>query len=128
MIYVLCGCSALDLKAFLLSVVSLRQLLFDFCTTSGESVIRHIFVPNQIVSSKIILGILKILLVARRATYVVDGRFFGHFFWKVEGTVRIHVNSRVAHVWLPYTVINVQGGGGKQTSENLENLEILKFA
>ena len=46
-------------------------------------------------------------LVARRATYVVDGRFFGHFFWKVEGTVRIHVNSCVAHVWLPYTVINV---------------------
>ena len=38
------------------------------------------------------------LLVARRATYVVDGRFFGHFFWKVEGTVRTHVNSSVAHV------------------------------
>ena len=47
------------------------------------------------------------LLVACRATYVVDGRFFGHFFWKVVGTVRTHVNSRVAHVWLPYTVINV---------------------
>ena len=47
------------------------------------------------------------LLVARRATYVVDRRFFGHLFWKVEGTVRTHVNSRVAHVWLPYTVINV---------------------
>ena len=60
---------------------------------------------------------------------MVDGRFFAHFFWKVEGTVRIHVNSRVAHVWLPYTVINVQAGeGGKRTSENLENLEILKFA
>ena len=43
---------------------------------------------------------------------MVDGRFFAHFFWKVEGTVRIHVNSRVAHVWLPYTVINVQDGGG----------------
>ena len=41
---------------------------------------------------------------------MVDGRFFAHFFWKVEGTVRIHVNSRVAHVWLPYTVINVVGG------------------
>ena len=52
-----------------------------------------------------------LLLVARRATYVVDGRFFGHFFWKVEGTVRTHVNSRVAHVWLPYTVINVCVGG-----------------
>ena len=49
--------------------------------------------------------------MARRATYVVDGRFIGHFFWKVEGTVRIHVNSRVAHVWLPYTVINMWGRG-----------------
>ena len=37
-----------------------------------------------------------VFLVARRATYVIDGRFFGHYFWKVEGTVRIHVNSRVA--------------------------------
>ena len=49
--------------------------------------------------------------VARRATYVVDGWFFGHFFWKVEGTVRIHVS----HVQLPYTVINMHGnmkGGG----------------
>ena len=36
---------------------------------------------------------------------MIDGRFFAHFFWKVEGTVRIHV-------WLPYTVINVQAGGG----------------
>ena len=51
-------------------------------------------------------------LVARRATYVVDGRFIAHYFWKVEGTVCIHVNSHVAHVWLPYTVINVQDGGG----------------
>ena len=49
---------------------------------------------------------------------MVDGRFFGHYFWKVEGTVRIHVNSCVAHVWLPYMVINVQdgGGGGFRTS------------
>ena len=52
------------------------------------------------------------LLVARRATYVVDGRLFAHYFWKVEGTVRTHVNSRVAHMWLPYTVINIQDGGG----------------
>ena len=43
---------------------------------------------------------------------MVDGRFFGHLFWKVEGTVRTHINSRVADVWLPYTVINVQDGGG----------------
>ena len=39
---------------------------------------------------------------------MVDGRFFGHIFWKVEGTVRIHVS----HVPLPYIVINVQDGGG----------------
>ena len=37
-------------------------------------------------------------LVAHRATYVVDRRFFSHFFWKVEGTVHTHVNSHVAHV------------------------------
>ena len=43
---------------------------------------------------------------------MVDGRFFAHYFWKVEGTVRIHVNSRVAHVWLPYTIINMQDDGG----------------
>ena len=56
-----------------------------------------------------ILHSLILLLVARRATYVVDGRFFGHFFWKVEGTVHIHVNSCVAQVWLLYTVINMWG-------------------
>ena len=38
-----------------------------------------------------------------RATYVVDGLFLGDFFWKVVGTVRIHVS----HVQLPYTVINM---------------------
>ena len=43
---------------------------------------------------------------------MVDGWFFAHYFWKVEGTVRIHVNSGVAYVWLPYTVINMQDGGG----------------
>ena len=63
-----------------------------------------------------------------RATYVVDGRFFCHYFWKVEGTVRIHVNSHVAHVWLPYMVINVQDGGGAfQTSENTECSENFKL-
>ena len=56
-----------------------------------------------------------------------DGRFFGHFFWKVEGTVRTHVNSRVAHVWLPYTLINVQGGGQLQTLENSERSENFNF-
>ena len=42
---------------------------------------------------------------------MVDGRFFGHFFWKVKGTVHIHVNYRVAHMWLSYTVLNVWEGG-----------------
>ena len=40
-----------------------------------------------------------LLLMARRATYT---------FWKIEGTVPIHVS----HVQLPYTVINMQDGGG----------------
>ena len=58
--------------------------------------------------------------------WLTDG-FFGHFFWKVEGTVRIHVNSCVAHMWLPYTVINVQAGGGTNIGK-LGKFEILKFA
>ena len=65
--------------------------------------------------------------MARRATYMVDGRFFGYFFfWKVEGTVRIHVNSRVAHMWLPYRVINVQVGGGGG-NEHQKTQKIWKF-
>ena len=57
---------------------------------------------------------------------MVDGRFFGHFFWKVEGTVCTHVNSRVAHVWLPYTVSNVWGGGIANIGKprKLEKLQI----
>ena len=72
----------------------------------------------------------KYSLVARRATYVVDGPFFGHYFWKVEGTVRIHVS----HVQLPYMVINVhgnmQGGGGgmNRTLEKLGNFGNLQIA
>ena len=41
--------------------------------------------------------------------WLTDGfsvTFFGR--WRGQCT---HVNSRVAHVWLPYTVINVWGGG-----------------
>ena len=37
-------------------------------------------------------------LVARRATYVVDGRFLGHFFWKVEGSSGHTRESRATHV------------------------------
>ena len=61
------------------------------------------------IASSILLKIVTLLLVARQS--YLCGRFFGHFFWKVEGTVRIHVS----HVQLLYTVINVhsnmQGGG-----------------
>ena len=39
------------------------------------------------------------LLVARRATYVVDGRFFGHFLWKVGGSSAHTREARAAHVW-----------------------------
>ena len=41
-----------------------------------------------------------------RATYVVDGWFFCHFFWKVVGSVRIHVS----HIQLPYTCSHVWRG------------------
>ena len=66
--------------------------------------------------------------MARRATYVVDGQFFGHFFGKVVGAVRIHMS----HMQLPYMVINVhgnmQGGGGlNRTSKNSESLEFFKL-
>ena len=40
-----------------------------------------------------------------RATYVVDGRFFGHFFWKVVGSCAHTHESRTATVHgAPYTV------------------------
>ena len=64
-----------------------------------------------------------------RATFVVDGQFFGHLFWKVEGTVHIHMSQ----VQLRYMVINVHGntqggvGGLNQTSENMESSEIFKL-
>ena len=44
--------------------------------------------------------------------WLTDG-FSVTVFWKVEGTVCIHVNSHVANVWLPYMVINVQGEGNE---------------
>ena len=37
---------------------------------------------------------------------MVDGRFFGHFFWKVVGTVHIHMS----HVQLPYMCSHVWRG------------------
>ena len=58
---------------------------------------------------------------------MVDGRFFAHFFWKVEGTVCTHVNSHVAHVWLLYTVINMWGGGGIANIGKLGKFKKLQF-
>ena len=56
---------------------------------------------------------------------MVDGRFFAHYFWKVEGTVRTHVNSHVAHVWLAYTVINVWGGNNEhRKTRKVQNTSI----
>ena len=67
------------------------------------------------------------LLVARRATYMVDEWFFRHIFWKVEGTVRIHVS----HIQLPYMVINMhgnmQGGGTKLNIGKLKKFENLQI-
>ena len=54
---------------------------------------------------------LSYLLVARRATYVVDGRFFGHFFWKVEGSSAHTRESRAAHVWQLTCTLQLYGGG-----------------
>ena len=49
-----------------------------------------------------------------RATYVVDGRFFGHLFWKVEGS---SVHTRESR-----TAINVQDGGGGGGIPNIAKL------
>ena len=49
---------------------------------------------------------------------MVDGRFFGHFFWKVEGTVCIHVS----HVQLQFTAINMQDGDGGGGIPNIGKL------
>ena len=89
-----------------------RALHRRSCTTSDTQLnVERVRTINVILKThaqfKSHLNIINCLLVARRATYVVDGRFFAHFFWKVEGTVRTHVISQVAHMWLPYTVINV---------------------
>ena len=53
---------------------------------------------------------------------MVDGRFFGHFFWKVKGS-----NAHTRHVQLTYTVINVQGGGGGGESGELNIRKLEKF-
>ena len=54
--------------------------------------------------------------------WLTDG-FFAHFLWKVEGTVRIHVNSCVAHVWLSCRMVG-EGGGGH--SELLKTQKVQK--
>ena len=96
-------------------VPTLKCIQFGSCTCSVMPVlVSDVVLPGRCCS-----------LVAHRATYVVDGQFFSHLFWKVEGTVRTHVNSRVAHVWLPYMVINMWGE--LWASENSESLENLNF-
>ena len=53
-------------------------------------------------------------LVARRATYVVDGRIFGHFFWKVEGSSAHTRESRATHVChMQLTCGKLLYGGGE---------------
>ena len=56
-------------------------------------------------------GSLLLSLVARRATYVVDGRFFGHFFWKVEGSSAHTREPRAVHVWQLTCTLQLYGGG-----------------
>ena len=61
---------------------------------------------------------------------MVDGRFFGHFFWKVEGSSAHTRESHTAH--MSHGTANVQGGGergfsGSRTLENSKRLENLKF-
>ena len=53
-------------------------------------------------------------LVARRATYVVDRRFFGHFFWKVEGSSAHTHESCVTHMChMQLTCGKLLYGGGE---------------
>ena len=56
--------------------------------------------------------------------WLTDG-FLLEFFWKVEGAGCIHVNSRVAHVWLQCRIVG--GGGVFRTLGNSESLENFKF-
>ena len=49
-------------------------------------------------------------LVARRATFVVDGWFFGHIFWKVEGSSAHTRESRAAHVRQLTCMLQLYGG------------------
>ena len=88
-----------------------------FCTVINNTRLKikpgslALLIFNIIFSVK--MCVIERLLVARRATYVVDVRFFGHFFWQGVGTVCIHVS----HV---HTVINVHGHmqGGDDWTEH----------
>ena len=40
-----------------------------------------------------------------------DGWFFGHFFWKVEGSSAHTRESRAAHVWQLTCTLLLYGGG-----------------
>ena len=42
---------------------------------------------------------------------MVDGRFFGHFFWKVEGSSVHTRESCAAYVWQLTCTLQLYGGG-----------------
>ena len=68
-----------------------------------------------------------VLLVARRATYVVDGRFFGHFFWKVEGS-SVHTSessaTHMCHVQLTHGKLLYGGGEPSRVSRVAINMHV----
>ena len=102
----------ITVKSVLLTIVPLlRTLGYDELTRSRVGPVYPKIMVYRITVRPLIydrcFGRPVSLLVASRATYVVDGQFFAHSFWKVEGTVRTHINSHVAHMWLWYTVINM---------------------
>ena len=65
-----------------------------YCLSKISLKIKHVLFPQHCYNTKDLLQRQKsILLVARRATYVVDGRFFSHFFFgRWRGAARIHVS------------------------------------
>ena len=42
---------------------------------------------------------------------MVDRQFFGHFFWKVEGSSAHTCESHAAHVWQLTCTLLIYGGG-----------------
>ena len=81
--------------------VILLIIIVDFKIGKTFELFQNMFVPLTVVTTRTIQFSLNRRLRhwwLVRATYVVDGRFFGHFFWKVEGSSAHTHESRVAHV------------------------------